>query len=197
MMSINEYKKTYPAFLLATIWLIVVFLFCVSIYYIFKDTDVFVFGGIMAFIAIICILLHIFSGKSIDYIQNNTENIIIRYKNGRYKQEIYLEKNNIEKLLFNFNIKAHSRAKAGFYNYICMDINVIFKNGESLKLEDEYVMNGLVLHVGKNTNQIYSVKHIVNMFKNFDKFSYNIKNIHAIYDKRYQPDAIRLLLESM
>ena len=85
MMYINEYKKTCPAFLLATTWLILLSLFCIFVYHISKDAGVFIFGGIMSFIAIICILLHIFSGKSIDYIQNSTDNIIIRYKSGRYK----------------------------------------------------------------------------------------------------------------
>lgn len=195
-MNTLEYKKTYPAYLLATIWLTMVFLFCFFVYHISGDTEIFVFGGIMTFIAIICILLHIFNGKSVHFIQNNTNHIIIKYKKGRDSQILRFEKNDIEKLLFNFNIKAHSKKEAGFYNYICMDINVTFKNGNSIKFEDEYVMNGLVLHVGKNIKQIYSIKHIVNMFKNFDKFSYNIKNIHAIYDKRYEPDNIKTLLQN-
>jgi len=184
------YKKNYPVYLLAFLWIFFIFLFVFFDWEINHDTGVFVFGGIMTAFGIICILLEFFTGKRIYLIQNTTDTVIINYKIGKHKNTLYLNKSEIEQILFDFIIKASSKSKAGFYNYICMNIKIKLNDGQEFSLEDDYVLNGLAWHCGKNLQQIVSVKHIINMFKDFDKFSYTIKNVHKIYDKRYEPSEI-------
>jgi hypothetical protein len=191
-----EYKKTYPAILLAIIWFTLLFLFAFCDFYFSNDTGVFYFAGFMSMFAIVCILLHIFRDSSIDYICVNDNKIYINYRIGKNKYKLCLPENDIKKIIFKFKIKAHSKAKAGFYNYICMDIDIEFNDNRKLLLQDEYIMNGIVLHVGKNKKQLSSVKYLVNMFSNFEKFSYEIQNIHAIYDKDYEPNNIKSYINS-
>ena len=194
-MKSNIYKKTYNRLFIFA-FILLMFLFIFLLYYISKESFFLIFAALMFFSLFFVMFYGLFIAKNIYYIENNNDEIIIKYKNGKNKKELYLKKNEIEKLLFTFKIKARSGTRH-FYNYISMKIHIELKNKTSVTLEDEYVLNGLNLFGGsKNLKQIDSVRHIVNMFKYFDRFSYNIINTHAIYDKRYQPEAIKSSIEN-
>lgn len=96
--------------------------------------------------------------------------------------------------MFEFYVKSNSNNKGGRYNYIGLDITITQNNGKEIKLHDDYILNGFVWNVGKNIKQINSIKTLVNMFNNNEHFSYNIKKVHAIYDKRYEPEVIKLYI---
>ena len=145
---------------------------------------------------LIGLYFNLFVDSSIQLINRDNNYLHIKYKKGFQKHEIKLKNEEIQKLIFNFYIKASSKRNGRFYNFICMEIILNLKNGEQIKLHDDYIMNGFMWHLGKNVNQINSVKTIVNMFNEFENFTYTIKNIHAIYDKRFEPETIKAFINN-
>lgn len=179
------YKKTHPQTLIIVIWICCCIIAPFIIYDFLTPSIIFLMFGLGG------LYFNLFVNSSIQLINRDKNHLYIKYKKGFKKQEIELKNEEIQKLVFNFYIKARAKRKAGFYNFIYMDITITLNNGKQIQLHDDYVMNGFVWHVGKNLNQINSIKTLVNMFNGFENFSYNIKNVHAIYDKRYEPETIK------
>lgn len=182
------YKKNHPQTLIISIWIFT----CIIMPLLNKE--LIVPAIIFLIFGLIGLFFNIFVDSSIQMINIKENDLYIKYKKGLHKEEIKLKKEEIQKLVFNFYIRASSKSKASFYNYVSMDVVIILNNGQQIQLHDDYIMNGFVWHVGKNFKQIDSIKTLVNMFKEFEKFSYNIKNVHAIYDKRYEPEAIKAFI---
>ena len=184
------YKKTHPQSLILSIWI------CCWLIILISSTSFIVPSVIFLVFGLIGLFFTVFTDGYIQQINRTPSGIYIKYKKGLQKQEIELKNEEIQKLVFNFYVKALSKRHAGFYNYIIWDIAKTLNSGEKLKLNDDCVMNGFVWHVGKNVRQISSIKTLVSMFNGFKNFSYNIKNIHAIYDKRFEPEAIKAFINS-
>lgn len=184
------YKKTHLQSLIISVWIccfLIIPLF--NIEFIIPSIIFLIFGFVGLYFTL-------FVDSSIQQISRNQNGVYIKYQKGIKKQEINLKNEEIQKLVCNFYIKASTKQKGGFYNFICFDITILLNSGEQIQLHDDYVMNGFMWHVGKNVKQINSVKTLVNMFKGFEKFSYNIKKIHAIYDKRFDPEAIKAFINN-
>lgn len=182
------YKKTHPQGLILSIWI------CCCLIALLSNTFFIVPSIIFLVFGLIGLYFTIFTDGCIQQINKTHSGIYIKYKKGLQKQKIELKNEEIQKLVFNFYVKTALKRHAGFYNYVIWDIVITLNSGEKIKLKDDYVMNGFVWHVGKNIRQINSIKTLVKMFNGFEKFSYNIKNTHAIYDKRFEPEAIKVFI---
>ena len=183
------YKKKHPQNLIIFIW---IFCFVViplwNINFLFPSIMFLMFG-------LVGLYFTLFVNCSIQQINRDENFLSIIYKKGIQKQKIKLKNNEIQKLILNFYIKARTSTNR-CHNIICMEIIIYLKNGTSIQVQDDYIMNGFILTVGKNVNQIKSVKTLVKLFEGIENFSYNITKTHKVYDKRYEPKAIESFINS-
>ncbi len=182
------YRKTHPQTFLISIWV------CICLVSPFIKSDLLTPAIIFLIFGLIGLYFNLFVDTSIQSINRDNNYLHIKYKKGFKKQEFRLKNKDIQNLLFEFYVKSNSNNKGGRYNYIGLDITITQNNGKEIKLHDDYILNGFVWNVGKNIKQINSIKTLVNMFNNNEHFSYNIKKVHAIYDKRYEPEVIKLYI---
>lgn len=184
------YKKIHPQSLILFIWI------CSFIILLYLNIELLIPSIMFLVFGLVGLFLTIFRYDSIQQISRDAKFLYIKYKKGMNKQEIKLKNDEIQKVILNFYIRARVKGKGAFYNIIYMDMIIELKNGTSFQLHDDYIMNGFMLGVGKNVNQIKSLKTLVNIFERCENFSYNIKKIHKIYDKRYEPEAIKSFINS-